>query len=524
MTEQKQSMLLKLAGLFLTLFAIILSLSPSVRERSWDVAYRWQHWAGLLAWVAVFAFAHRETKRHLPEHDPYLLPIAALLTGWGLLTIWRLTPEFGLRQTIWMAATVGLFAFSLRFPLDLEVVRRYKYLLLTGGLLLTSLTLIFGSNPAGTGPRLWLGCCGIYLQPSEPLKLLLVGYLAAYLADRLPARDRLIPLLFPTLFVTGLALLLLLVQRDLGTASIFILLYATIVYLALGRKRVLLISAGMLLLAGLAGYFLIGLIQLRVDAWINPWLDPSGRSYQIVQSLLAIANGGIAGRGPGLGSPTLVPISHSDFIFTAIAEETGLVGVVGLLALLAALISRGLRVALLAPDRFQTTAGGGHHRLFQHSESSDNRWQFAGPAPDRGDAAFRLLWRFISVDILRRTAGATAYQPPNRRRTRPPAQALPILRHQRRNRPGSGRNVARHWLVGAGTRGRPAQSHRQRTPLDLGPLRAARRPARPREHAHQRDRRRNRKPDPDVSSSRTSANYWLYASRLRASRIGSLAR
>jgi len=353
MIERNQSVLLKMAGAFLALFAIILTLSPAVRERSWDVAYRWQHWVGFFAWVVIFTFAHRETKRHLLERDPYLLPVAALLTGWGMLTIWRLTPEFGLRQTLWMLLTVGLFSISLRFSLDLEVVRRYKYIILTSGLLLTSLTLIFGSNPAGTGPRLWLGCCGVYLQPSEPLKLLLVGYLAAYLADRLPARDRLIPLLFPTLFVTGLALLLLLVQRDLGTASIFILLYATIVYIAIGRKRVLFISAGMLLLAGLVGYFFIGLIQLRIDAWINPWLDPSGRSYQIVQSLLAIANGGIFGRGPGIGSPTLVPIAHSDFIFTAMAEETGLVGTIGLLALFAILISRGLRVALQAPDRFR---------------------------------------------------------------------------------------------------------------------------------------------------------------------------
>jgi cell division protein FtsW (lipid II flippase) len=239
MIEQKENTLLKLASVFLILFAIILSLSPAVRERTWDVTFRWEHWIGVLAWIVAFGFAHRQLTRHLPERDPYLLPIAGLLTGWGLLTIWRLDSAFGLRQTIWMVAALGLLGLSLRFSLDLDLVRRYKYVLLSGGLLLTSLTLIFGSNPAGTGPRLWLGCCGIYLQPSEPLKLLLVGYLAAYLADRLPARDRLVPLLFPTLFVTGLALLLLLVQRDLGTASIFILLYATIVYLAIGRRRVI---------------------------------------------------------------------------------------------------------------------------------------------------------------------------------------------------------------------------------------------------------------------------------------------
>jgi len=359
MRDRNKDALLKLAGLFLFFFAIILSASPAVRERTWDVDFLWEHWIGLIAWAIIFIYAHKATSRYFPDRDPYLLPIAALLTGWGILTIWRLTPTFGLRQTIWMSIIVGLFAFIQRFSLDLEIVRRYKYVILTGGLLLTSLTLIFGSNPAGTGPRLWLGCCGIYLQPSEPLKLLLVGYLAAYLADRLPARDRLVPLLFPTLFVTGLALLLLLVQRDLGTAFIFILLYATIVYLALGRKRILLISVGMLILAGLSGYFLIGLIQIRVDAWLNPWLDPSGRSYQIIQSLLAIANGGIFGRGPGLGSPSLVPISHSDFIFTAIAEESGLVGVVGLLILFAILINRGLRIAMLAPDHFRRLLAAG---------------------------------------------------------------------------------------------------------------------------------------------------------------------
>ena len=84
LTDRNQGTLLKLAGVFLALFAIILSLSPSVRERTWNVEYLWQHWAGLVVWVVVFAFAHRETKRYLPERDPYLLPIAALLTGWHL--------------------------------------------------------------------------------------------------------------------------------------------------------------------------------------------------------------------------------------------------------------------------------------------------------------------------------------------------------------------------------------------------------------------------------------------------------
>jgi cell division protein FtsW (lipid II flippase) len=359
MNEQLESRLLKLAGVFLIVFSLSLTLSPAVRERSWDVDYKWAHWVGLTAWLIAFSLVRRTQARLLPDHDPYLLPVAALLTGWGLLTVWRLTPEFGLRQTIWMLVTLGLFSLGPRFLPDFRLVRRYKYLLLACGLSLTALTLFFGSNPAGTGPRLWLGCCGIYIQPSEPLKLLFVAYLASYLADRLPARNRLIPLLFPTLFVTGLALLLLFVQRDLGTASIFILIYAIVVYLATGYRRALLVSASVLAFAGVSGYFLVDVIRLRIDAWLNPWADPSGRSYQIVQSLLAIANGGVTGRGPGLGSPSLVPIAHSDFIFTAVAEETGLVGVIGLLVLTGLLIARSHYIAMLSPDRFQRLLSAG---------------------------------------------------------------------------------------------------------------------------------------------------------------------
>ncbi len=353
MSKSLDARLLRLAAVFFVLYAIILTLSPAVRERTWSVDYRWQHWLGILVWGFGSYYLLRTAQIHLTGHDPFLIPLLSLLTGVGLMTIWRLTPGFGLRQTFWVALAFVLMALGVRFHFNLNIIRRYKYLLLSFGLFLTALTMIFGTNPEGFGPRLWLGCCGIYLQPSEPLKLLLISYLSAYLADRLPARNRLIPLLFPTLFLTGLALLLLLVQRDLGTASIFILLYATIVFIGTGHRRVLLVSAILLILAGLLGYLTVDLIHLRVESWLNPWLDPSGNSYQIIQSLLAIANGGLLGRGPGLGNPTLVPISHSDFIFTAIAEELGLIGVIAMLVLFALLIGRALLIAMRATGRFQ---------------------------------------------------------------------------------------------------------------------------------------------------------------------------
>jgi cell division protein FtsW (lipid II flippase) len=361
MHDATQSRLLRWAGFFLFINSIILTLSPAVRERAWDVDYRLSHWIGFFVWVILVIIAHGATVRHLPERDPYLLPAAALLSGWGVLTIWRLNETFGIRQIIWLSVSVAVFVLALRVPQNLNFLRQYKYVLLGGGLLITALTLIFGTNPLGAGPRLWLGCCGVYFQPSEPLKLLLVVYLSAYLADRVYIQSSLLrgALLIPTLVVTGLALLLLLVQRDLGTASIFIFIFTAILFLVTGKRRILLTASVFLIFALAMGYFFIGVIHIRVEGWLNPWDDPAGVSYQIVQSLLAIANGGVLGRGLGMGSPLLVPVAISDFIFAAIAEETGLVGTLGLLALIGLILARGLIASLRAADRFRRYLAAG---------------------------------------------------------------------------------------------------------------------------------------------------------------------
>lgn len=348
--------LLRLAALFLGGYAIALTLSPAVRERSLTALgdLRYLHWLGLIVWVVAFVILDRQARRALPNRDPLLVPIAAFLTGWGLLTIWRLTTEFGLRQTLWVAVCTALFVVGLRVKDHiLPLLRRYKYLWLLAGFLITALTFLFGTNPSAPEPRLWLGCCGVYFQPSEVLKILLVIYLAAYLADRQPLARGWLALLAPTALMTGLALLLLLVQRDLGTAWVFIFIYMILIYAAAGKRRVLIASTFLLIIALVAGYSLVGLVHQRVDIWLNPWTDPSGSGYQIVQGLLAVASGGVFGRGPGLGSPGVVPVSHSDFIYTSIVEETGLLGGIGLLLLVALLCLRALRVSLNAQDAYQ---------------------------------------------------------------------------------------------------------------------------------------------------------------------------
>ncbi len=359
------------------LYTFSISQAASVRTGAWQ-AFSLRPWLVLALWLSAALVLNRQMRLHYsdesqPAFDPFLLPAALLLSGWGALEITRLSPDFGLRQAVWLGLSVLLFCIGLRLPADLNFLRRYKYLWLTGGLALTALTIFFGVNPTGSSERLWLGCCGVYLQPSEPLKLLLIIYMAAYLADRqyiLPAQRLgpgnlfgrlagLAPLLAPTLVMVGLALSIMVVQHDLGTASIFLFLYTVMVYLATGNVQFLWAGGLGTLLAGAAGYSLFDVVRLRVDAWISPWTDPSGRSFQVIQSLLAVASGGVLGRGPGLGSPSLVPVAHSDFIFTAIAEETGLLGALGVLLLVGLLAQRGMRLALQSPAAFPRLLAAG---------------------------------------------------------------------------------------------------------------------------------------------------------------------
>jgi len=360
MAQPIQTRLLRWAGLFLCLYALVLTLSPAAREQTWNVDYRLSHWLGFFLWAALTYGAQRALRQRLPESDPYLFPAAALLSGWGLLSIWRLDETFGIRQTIWLAVALIIFTLALRKIPNLQFLQKYKYLLLVSGLALTALTLIFGANPMGAGPRLWLGCCGVYFQPSEPLKLLLVIYLSAYFADHAPTQSlSRRAWLIPTLTLTGITLALLLVQRDLGTASIFVAIFTVLLFVATGKRRILLGAGVFLLLALMGGYFFTDIIRARAQGWLNPWADPAGNSFQIIQSILAIANGGLLGRGAGVGSPSLVPVAISDFIFAAIAEETGLLGALGLLITLSILLMRGLRAALRAPDRFRRSLATG---------------------------------------------------------------------------------------------------------------------------------------------------------------------
>ncbi len=371
--QRRETRLLGLAVAFVLAAALALSVAPLARVGSWAPGAD----PGLFVFVGVWAVctgvATRVVRRRLPGHDPYVLPVVYLLAGWGLALIWRLTPPFGLRQTAWLVVATAAMLGVVLLPGDLRWLRRFRYTWLLVGLVLTALTLVVGVNPSGQGQTLWLGCCGLYLQPAEILKLLLVVFLASYLADRrelmfdtlpgnrvpgAPRREALVYFL-PMLVMWSFSTLLLISQRDLGMSTLFFAVFVIMLYLASGRWEYVSAGAALLALGALLGYFLFDVVRLRVEAWWDPWADPTGRSFQIVQSLIALAAGGVFGSGPGLGAPGIIPVAHSDFIFASLAEEWGLVGALAAVGLVAVLVLRALRIAADASETFgQLLAGG----------------------------------------------------------------------------------------------------------------------------------------------------------------------
>lgn len=318
-------------------------------------------WAG--AWGGALGYlAYRRT-----YGDLLLLPPAALLTGWGLLLQARLAPNFLDRQIIWLVFGTFVMCSLSSIRTLTRLLRRYRYTLLVGGLLLLATTLLFGVNPSGSGARLWLGLFGLYYQPSELMKLLIIIYLAAYLSDRreiLGSGDRrLAPwpaVLGPILLMTGLALVLLAWQEDLGAALLFYLAALAMLFLAWGRAVHVLIGILMFVPVAVGGAILSARVALRVSIWLNPWApEQADRAFQILQSLFAVSAGGLFGQGFGLGRPDLIPVVHSDFVFSAIVNEFGLTGAIAVLTAIAWLIQRSLRLSQRSEAPFETLLAGG---------------------------------------------------------------------------------------------------------------------------------------------------------------------
>lgn len=360
-TRQTEGRLLGIAAIFLLVNFLALAIlhsdtSPTI-------------WIHLGVWLIGAVVGSSLLERYLPGRDPLLFPITMFLSGWGLVLIDRLAPPFAERQTLWLAVSVAAMLVVAIFPHILRWLRQYRYVLLLFGILLLIGTIILGTNPSGSlsAPQLWLGFGSVFFQPSEALKIILVAFLASYLAEQFPAirtenldgkgqRLSISPrVLGPIILMWGICILILVWQRDLGTAILFFTIFMLLLYVASGSNLVLICGVLLIAAAGLVAYKAFPVVQLRMDIWINPWPEADGRAFQIVQSLLAFAAGGSFGQGVGQGSPTFIPVVHSDFVFSALAEEWGLLGTITVIACVGILVVRGLQIAVKQERRSYLT-------------------------------------------------------------------------------------------------------------------------------------------------------------------------
>jgi cell division protein FtsW (lipid II flippase) len=331
--------------------------------------------------LAVYVAAHVVVRRTTPYADGALLPLTAALTGIGLVVNYRLDPGDGIRQARWVLIGVGVFAAVLiLLRHDYRVLESYRYLFGVAAVLLLFLPAVPGLGVRVNEARLWVDLGPIQFQPGELAKIFLILFLAGYLREKreVLAQGRLKDF-GPLLAIWGAAMLVIVQSADLGSALLNFGIFLAMLYVATGRA--LFVAAGLALFVCGATllYQALDRVQERVTIWLHPWTDErvycalNGQlefrqdcaSYQLVKSLYSISNGGVPGTGLGRGTFTstdgseLIPYLRTDFIYSAIAQEIGLIGAAGLLLLFMLFVVRGMRVALHAQDGFSKLLAAG---------------------------------------------------------------------------------------------------------------------------------------------------------------------
>jgi cell division protein FtsW (lipid II flippase) len=332
--------------------------------------------------LAVIHFAFVITGRRM---DEILFPTTALLAGISLLIMSRLPQDLvtqslagrelplGPLQLAWIMIGFALLALTAIFVRSDGWLRRYKYTWAALGIALLLLVFFFGEVTGGA--RLTLRIGPVSGQPSELLKVILVVFLAGYLAENrallASATTRLgpvglppLPYLLPMLAMWGIALAIVIIQRDLGAALLYFLVFLALTYVA--TRRLSYVVLGLLLFLAGSGvlYVLFTHVQDRVNIWLDPFADPQGAGYQIIRALYAYGRGGILGTGLGAGLPQVgnvpsIPAIHTDFVFAALAEELGMLGALGVLGLYLVIAQRGFRIAATAADDFRSLLATG---------------------------------------------------------------------------------------------------------------------------------------------------------------------
>ena len=352
----------------ITAVALLIVQANQERALHWDLA------GYPLAFLALFASAHLAIRRFAPYADPLLLPVVALLNGLGLVMIHRLdladsavggkTYPSANQQMLWTLLGVTAFALAVTFLKDHRKLARYGYICGLAGLIFLAIPAVLPrSLSEQNGAKIWILFPGFSIQPAELSKILLLIFFSAVLVAKrglftsagkhvmgmdLPRARDLAPLLAAWVISVGVMIF----EKDLGTSLLLYASFLVVVYLATQRFSWVVIGLTLFAAGSVVAYYVFDHVRVRVQTWLNPFGDPEGSGYQIVQSLFGFATGGIFGTGLGNGQPDTVPAASTDFIIAAFGEELGLVGLAAVLMLYTIVIMRGLRTAIAVRDSF----------------------------------------------------------------------------------------------------------------------------------------------------------------------------
>lgn len=295
-------------------------------------------------------------RKFFSDGDKYIFIFSSILASIGIIMLYRIETAVSVKQIIWFAIGVTTFIMIVVLLPDLKRFDKYKYIYLVSTVVLMAMGTLFGNETLGA--KNWVGIAGISFQPSEFGKLFLVAYLAASLKDYENFKDLIEPAA-----VVMVSLGFMVLQKDLGSALIFFGISITMLYIATSKIKYIITCFGLFIVGAFISYGLFDHVRLRFLIWKNPWPYATTKSYQIIQSLLAIASGGLTGSGLGMGYPAYVPVRTTDFIFSIICEELGILMGFAIILLYFLLFYRCMRAALYAEDNFSRLIAVGYSAM-----------------------------------------------------------------------------------------------------------------------------------------------------------------
>ncbi|MDP9189875.1 MAG: FtsW/RodA/SpoVE family cell cycle protein [Actinomycetota bacterium] len=333
-----------------------------------------------LYFLGVCLATHFVIRARLPDADPFLFPLVALLAALGVVMLFRLDEGLARDQATWFVVGLALFSLTIIFVRDYEALERYRYVIAVVGIALLLLPRLPGIGAQTNEAYLSVEIGSVSFQPTELAKICIVVFLASYLNDR---REVLVigarkfaglvlpPLkhLGPLLVIWGAAMVMLVFIRDLGSSLMFFGAFLAMIYVATSRISFVLVGLAMFFAGAYFFAATVGHVQERFDTWLDPFADPEGNGFQVAQSLFAQADGGLFGRGlgsslvqlPGASADcqadfpncgAILPAPHTDFIYAIIVNELGLFGGGAVVLIYALITERGFKTAILADDGF----------------------------------------------------------------------------------------------------------------------------------------------------------------------------